>query len=195
MYNKDLQEEDFEFIDTICTFIETLILVSAETTENSIDLLAKMFSKQLDANEMKKFIIKLKENFGTLKSYKAIVKLFEERIHWLKDKVAQEPVFSWKMSGSTGVTSVDKFLESEQQSFSYYNFAKISHARRFIYTYGGFKDNRYSVTMHECGRGQSSGVQITKTKELYESQVRKLKEFQSELAELTEFLKTHQTNE
>ena len=179
LFNRS-RPSNLSFIDTILYLLDTLILVKNEATEDQISQLFTMISSKFDPDELKALITKLKPQFGTFKMYKPIVRLFEDRVNLLKDKAAKEPVFSWKMRGSTGDSTVDRFLESDKQSITYCNFSDIKQARRFVRHYSGLKHNYYSVSMCECGRGKSSGVQITKTRELYESQMRHVNEIRSE---------------
>jgi len=192
------RRNDLSFIDTIFSLLETLILINNEETEASISQLFNMISNKLDQDEIKLFIAKLKPQFETLKMYKPIVQLFQERVNDLKDKTAKEPLFSWKMRGATGDATVDHFLESEKQSITYCNFVNIKNARRFISQYSGLKHDQYSVLMCECGRGKSSGVQITKTKELFDandkSQTRMINEFKSEITDLLKLIFSIESN-
>eukprot|EP00794_Sanderia_malayensis_P009480 gene9480-10470_t len=116
--------------------------------------------------------------------------LLESRIKWLISATSNEPKFSWRMPKAhvPGHPKVEQFLRGPEEYFTYTKFRGVGHARNWIrkhfssVRYGG--GGCYSAKATEGGRGSSTFVTITKSRDQFNKDTATFKKYQAELAKL-----------
>ena len=176
-------DEDDSTIKYFFTILDTILMFEKPDFENYLNKLVEIFKqKKILLHKLKTCAELICRNFKLYKNSPSVISIVRMRVNCLENLIQPSLEFNWRMNGNiAGHPQFENFLRSDLTKMNYNGVINgVGSARRFISLYSGLKKD-YSVYMNYSRTGSRVVVQITKTKEYFDSKVENLNLMKAEL--------------
>lgn len=156
--------------------------------ENLTRSLNQMIIKHLKPNYIRDYLEKFFTYNKNYKPNKPLLELFKYQIDWLNNEIKKPiPVFSWSMPDAVipEHKEFEEFLKSDRTDLVLRFDTKLE-AIKFAIKNRGHRTN-YSAKLIAEGKDGDASVKVKKTRDWYESKLKRIKSFKEELDEYKKY--------